>query len=86
MVDHSLIQLSDGTSYQADLIVYRDYLESNGFWRLCWQNPSSGNYVCEQSTVTGRPFFRTMAGAVAHGMRHYRIKATRGHSFPGDID
>jgi hypothetical protein len=80
------INLSDNTSYNAELVAYRDYIEASGAWRLFWQNPGTSCGVHEQSTVTGQPFFRTMRDAVAHGERRYRITAKRGHGFAGDID
>jgi len=72
----NLIHLSDGTHYVAELVVYRDYIESNGKWRLFWLNPGTACGVNEQSTVTGQPFFRTRADAVRYGERRYGIKAT----------
>lgn len=80
------ISLSDGTAYDTVLTVYRDYLESNGQWRLFWQNPDNDCGVQEQSTVTGQPFFRTMRAALTHGKRRYGITAVRGHGHAGDID
>lgn len=80
------INLSNGHSYQAELTVYRDYMESNGQWRLFWQDPGTTCGVREQSTVTGKPFFRSMASAIAYGQKRYGIKATRGHGHAGDID
>jgi hypothetical protein len=72
------ISLSDGTSYVADLVVYRDWTtEGNGKWRLFWQNPGTSCGVNEQSTVTGRPFFRTMREAIQYGIRQYGITAKR---------
>lgn len=79
------INLSDGSSYSAELVVYRDFIESNGQWRLFWQNPGTSCGVHEQSTVTGRPFFHTMRDAIAHGERLHQIRAIRGHGFAGDI-
>ena len=74
--DH-VISLSNGESYKAQLVVYRDYIESNGKWRLFWLNPGTSCGVNEQSTVTGNPFFRTKADAVAYGVRRYGITAVR---------
>jgi hypothetical protein len=71
------IYLSDNTQYQADLVVYRDYTESNGKWRLFWQDPGTSCGVQEQSTVTGQPFFATMRDAVAYGVKRYGITAMR---------
>lgn len=79
------IHLSDGSSYVADLVVYRDYIESNGQWRLFWQNPGTSCGVQDESTVTGQPFFHTMADAVHFGKLRYQITATRGRGFAGDI-
>lgn len=72
------IHLSNGTEYAAELVVYRDYIESNGKWRLFWENPNeTGTGVQEQSTVTGQPFFSTMREAVAYGLRRYGLSAAR---------
>lgn len=83
--DPRLIQLSNGTPYTAVLEVYRDFIESNGAWRLCWANPGTSCGVQEQSTVTGQPFFRTRAAAVAYAERRYGITPVRGHGHAGDI-
>jgi hypothetical protein len=72
-----IIYLSDGTQYQAELVVYRDYIESNGKWRLFWLNPGTTTGIHEQSTVTGQPFFNTMRAAVAYGLQRYGIKARK---------
>ena len=70
------ISLSNNTRYNARLVVYRDYIESNGKWRLFWENPNDvGCGVNEQSTVTGQPFFNTRKAAVAHGLNRYNEKA-----------
>jgi hypothetical protein len=71
------IHLSDGTKYDAVLVVFRDYIESNGKWRLFWENPGTSCGVNEQSTVTGQPFFRTMRDAMAYGERRYGMKAVK---------
>lgn len=72
------VNLSDNTTYTADLVVYRDFINSNGQWRLFWENPNQpGCGVDEQSTVTGQPFFRTKRDAVVHGERRYGITAKR---------
>lgn len=71
------IHLSDNTKYEAELVVYRDYIESNGKWRLFWRNPGTSCGVHEQSTVTGQPFFETKRSAVGYGKRVYGITATR---------
>jgi hypothetical protein len=71
------VNLSDGSSYQADLVVYRDFIESNGKWRLFWLNPGTSCGVQEQSTVTGQPFFSTMRDAVAYGVKRYDVIASR---------
>lgn len=66
------VHLSNGSSYKSQLVVYRDWVESNGRWRLFWadlENPYMG--VNEQSTATGDPFFATQQAAIAHGERHY---------------
>jgi hypothetical protein len=73
------IYLSNGHQYSATLRVYRDWTNSNGQWRLFWEDPArEGCGVDEQSTVTGQPFFRTMREAIAHGQRRYNITATKG--------
>jgi hypothetical protein len=71
------VYLSDGSNYSADLVVYRDYIESNGKWRLFWENPGTSCGVNDQSTVTGQPFFQTMRQAIAYGVRRYGITAKR---------
>lgn len=86
MADPHIIHLSDGSSYIADLVIFRDYIQSNGKWRLFWQNPADNCGVHERSTVTGQPFFNTMREAISHGERRYGITAVRGHGFIGDID
>lgn len=71
------VHLSNGKDIQTDLVVYRDWVESNGQWRLFWANredPYKG--VQEQSTVTGQPFFKTRKEAVAHGVDRYSKTAT----------
>jgi hypothetical protein len=75
--DMTHIHLSDGTKYDAVLVVFQDYIESNGKWRLFWENPGTSCGVYEQSTVTGQPFFRTMRDAVAYGERRYGMKAVK---------
>ena len=72
-----IIHLSNDTQYAAELCVYRDFIESNGAWRLFWLNPGTSCGVQEQSTVTGKPHFRTMADAIAYGNRRYQITARR---------
>ena len=55
-----------------NLVVYRDYIESNGKWRLFWEDVN--NYGCgfnDESTVTGKPFFKTLEEAVKFGIKHY---------------
>lgn len=80
------IHLSDNTDYAAELVVYRDFIEARGQWRLYWQNPGTSFGAHEQSTVTGQPFFRTKADAIRHGEQRYGITAIRGRGFAGDID
>ncbi len=66
------VHLSNDTEYDADLVVYRDWVESNGKWRLFWANPDDPyKGVAEQSTVTGQPFFATRGAAVAYGEKRY---------------
>ena len=62
----------------AKLVVYKDYINSNGKWRLFWEdldNPGCG--FQDESTVTGHPFFNTKTEAVARGMAKYNIKAVK---------
>ena len=62
----------------ARLVVYRDYIQSSGEWRLFWEdinNPGCG--FCDESTVMWQPFFRTMRAAVDAGMRKHGIKAIK---------
>lgn len=68
------IRLSNGETYIARLVVYKD----EGKWRLFWENPDRpGVGVDEQSTVTGQPFFRTRKKAVAYGERRYGETAAK---------
>jgi hypothetical protein len=63
------------------LVVYRDYIESNGKWRLFWQNidnPSCG--FQDESTVTGQPFFKTMKDAISKGKIKYNITAIKANT------
>ena len=71
------VDLSNDTQYAAELVVYRDWIESNGAWRLFWLNPGTTCGVQEQSTVTGQPFFRTMRAAIAQGERRYGLTARK---------
>lgn len=62
----------------AILVVYRDYIESNGKWRLFWEDVN--NDSCgfqDESTVTGQPFFNTKREAIARGVKKYDIEAVR---------
>lgn len=71
---------SNGAEYNpARLTVMRDYLESNGKWRLYWDNgPDSATRVCDESTVTGRHVhFRTMRDAIAYGIRKHSETAVK---------
>jgi len=64
------------TTVSSHLVVYRDWIESNGKWRLFWADdfdPYIG--VEDQSTVTGQPFFNTRREAVAYGIKHHNEKA-----------
>lgn len=59
-----------------NLVVYRDYTESNGSWRLFWEdinNPGCG--FNDESTVTGQPYFSTKKAAINHGFKKYGIIA-----------
>ena len=71
------IPLSNNTVIECHLVVYKDYTESTGKWRLFWannDNPYLG--VNEQSTVTGNPFFDTKKEAIAYGLKHHNETAT----------
>jgi hypothetical protein len=60
------------------LVVHKDYIESNGKWRLFWEeisNPFCGFH--DESIVTGNPFFKTMKEAIEFGENKYNITATR---------
>lgn len=62
----------------ARLVVHKDFTESNGAWRLFWEDvnqPGCGFH--DESTVTGAPFFKTMRAAIAKGVRKYGITAIR---------
>ena len=62
----------------ARLVVYRDYIGSNGKWRLFWED--TNNLGCgfqDESTVMGQPFYSTMRAAVDAGMRKHGIKAIK---------
>ena len=55
-----------------NLVVYRDYIESTGEWRLFWEdinNPGFG--FDDESTLFGKPFFKTMKSAVNYAIRKY---------------
>lgn len=70
------IHLSNGSTIKADLVVYRDWIESDGDWRLFWadiDNPYRG--FNDASTVTGSPHFATREAAVTHGEQRYGVKA-----------
>jgi hypothetical protein len=60
----------------AKLVVYRDYIGSNGKWRLFWEdlnNPGCG--FGDESTVTGQPYFNTRKEAIARGIAKHGITA-----------
>lgn len=62
----------------AELYVRRDWTtEGNGRWRLSWSVPGSDTFSNDESSVTGRPFFRTMRDAVEHGELRYGIRAKK---------
>lgn len=70
----------------AKLVVYRDYIESNGKWRLFWEDTNRpGCGFQDESTVTGQPFFNTKRAAVSRGERKYGITAERMYGAVGDI-
>lgn len=63
---------------EARLVVYRDFIGSNGKWRLFWEDVN--NDSCgfqDESTVTGQPFFNTKKSAIARGIKKYNIEAVR---------
>lgn len=60
------------------LVVYRDFIESNGKWRLFWEdltNPGCG--FDDESTVTGNPFFDTLRQAKRYACLKYQLDATK---------
>jgi len=60
------------------LVVYRDYIESTGTWRLFWEDVKDQRCgFHDESTVMGNPFFHTMREAIADGKRRYGITAIR---------
>ena len=72
------IHLSDGTSYDARLVVRRDWCgPSRASWSLAWENPNGSGYVDETSRVTGSPYFRTMRAAIAAGIKRHGATAVR---------
>lgn len=71
------IDTTDGP-ITARLVVYRDYIGSNGKWRLFWEDIDHlGCGFQDESTVTGNPFFNTMKDAIAKGIQKHGIKAVR---------
>ncbi len=73
------IYFSGGTRIaKAILVVYRDFIESNGKWRLFWQDAEREGVV--------RVHFRTRAEAVAYAENAWRITPYRGRGFAGDIE
>lgn len=62
---------------ERELVVYRDFIESNGAWRLFWLDPGSTIGVNDESTVTGSPHHKTMRAAIATGQRKHGVKARR---------
>ena len=73
-----MIKYMDTLPVKCNLIVYRDFIESNGKWRLFWENEGmDGIGVHDESTVTGKPFFDTMKEAINHGIIKYNIRATK---------
>ena len=70
------IHLSNNTQFDARLVVYKDWVESNGKWRLFWadvDDPYCG--VEDQSTVTGQPHYCTRRDAVEYGNKQHGITA-----------
>ena len=60
------------------LVVYRDYIESNGKWRLFWEDIGNPGYgFDDESTVTGKPFFKTMSDAVYFGLNKYNERPVK---------
>jgi hypothetical protein len=75
-----VISFSNGSEYNpARLTVMRDWLESNGKWRLYWDaGPDSPTRVCDESTVCGaHVHFRTMRDAIAYGSRKHGETAVK---------
>jgi len=59
------------------LYVQKDWIGSNGQWRLVWSKPDDDSLMPDESSVTGRPYFRTMKEAVAYGEYKYGIRAKK---------
>lgn len=60
------------------LVVYPDFIGSNGKWRLFWEDINNlGCGFQDESTVTGNPFFKTKREAVQRGIKKYGIVAIR---------
>lgn len=76
---NNLIHLSDGSSYQAELVVYKDFVGESArqAWRLFWLNPGTSSGVNVDSHVTGQPFFKRMRDAIASGEKRFGITAKK---------
>jgi hypothetical protein len=60
------------------LVVYKDYIQSNGKWRLFWEDINDlGKGFEDESTVTGQPFFNTKHEAIGKGLSKYNIQAIK---------
>lgn len=75
------IGLSDGSAFTAQLVVYRDYLTSNGRWALNWQNIA--NPALGVSATDLR--WKHQCSAIAYAERVSGITPVRGRGFVGDI-
>jgi hypothetical protein len=77
MENSKVIDTTNG-KINALLVVYKDYIESNGKWRLFWEDINrSGCGFQDESTVTGQPFFSTKHAAISKGESKYGITAIR---------
>jgi hypothetical protein len=77
-VMYTITQQGEKGSFVARLVVYKDFIESNGKWRLFWEDINNlGCGFQDESTVMGKPFFNAMHSAIAKGESKYGIKAIR---------
>lgn len=64
--------------FEARLVVYKDFINSNGKWRLFWEDLSRpGCGIADESQVTGQPFYNTMKKAINRGIIRHGIKAVK---------